>query len=194
MTRAWCVAALLLGVLSPIGSARAQAQEPASASPQSSGSASGASSAPANSSKPKPKKVWTNDNVGEASGSISVVGSASSSGNAGAGGGNAKGRSAATPAAKSSVDPKVIASLREQLRRLDAQLGVVDHQLADLKGASKGDSKNTGGVRQDTWTYDSSSVEEQIQHLQEKKKRLESTIDELLDAARKAGIEPGQLR
>jgi ferritin len=42
--------------------------------------------------------------------------------------------------------------------------------------------------------YDSSSVEEQLQHLQEKKKRIQSTIDELLDAARKAGIEPGDLR
>jgi hypothetical protein len=194
MTRALCVAGLLLAALGPIGSASAQPQEPASASPQSSDSTSGASPAPANWTKPKPKKVWTNDNVGEANGTISVVGSASSSSGSGASGGSLKGRSAATPAPKSSVDPKVIANLREQLRRLDAQLNVVDHQLADLKGASKGESKNTGGVRQDTWIYDSSSVEEQIQHLQEKKKRLESTIDELLDAARKAGIEPGQLR
>jgi len=30
--------------------------------------------------------------------------------------------------------------------------------------------------------------------LQEKKKRLEDAIDQLLDAARKAGIEPGDLR
>ena len=97
-------------------------------------------------------------------------------------------------ATSDSIDPKVVASLREQLRRLQAQLAVVERQYSDLKAQSKGDSKSAGGLRQNTYSYDSSSVEEQLQHLLEKKKRIESTIDELLDAARKAGIEPGDLR
>ena len=56
------------------------------------------------------------------------------------------------------------------------------------------ESKNAGGLQQNTSIYDSSSVAEQLQHLQEKKKRIQGSIDELLDAARKAGIEPGDLR
>jgi len=44
------------------------------------------------------------------------------------------------------------------------------------------------------WQYNSSSVEEQIRHLQEKKANLQAAIDDLLDAARRIGIEPGQLR
>jgi hypothetical protein len=37
-------------------------------------------------------------------------------------------------------------------------------------------------------------VEEQIRHLQEKKANFQTAIDNLLDAARASGIEPGQLR
>jgi hypothetical protein len=183
MIRAVAFAGLFLALTPPIGAtARAQAAT------QTESSAPLSSQAPATSTtKPKPKKVWTNDNVSDASGTISVVGAASNRSGSGS-------KSQSKSAANSSVDAKVIASLRDQLHRLEAQRDIVDRQLSDLKAASKGDSKSTGGVRQDTWSYDSSSVEEQIQHLQEKKKRIESAIDGLLDAARRAGIEPGQLR
>jgi chromosome segregation ATPase len=194
MIRAIAVAGLLF--LSPAltGAAAVPApQDPASASataqtPSSSSSSSTASQpAAATSAKSKPKKVWTNDNVSDASGTVSVVGSTSSSGS---------GRPKAQPKPDSSaqVDPKVLASLRDQLQRLRAQLDIVDRQLSDLKAANKGESRSSTGLNQNTYVYDSSSMEEQIQHLQEKKKRLQATIDELLDAARKAGIEPGQLR
>ena len=77
-------------------------QDSSPASSQTQGSAPVAPSA----SKPKPKKVWTNDNVSDAEGTISVVGSANS------GGSGARGsKSWPKPATKSSVDPKVIASL-----------------------------------------------------------------------------------
>jgi chromosome segregation ATPase len=153
----------------------------------SSSSATTSQPAAATSAKPKPKRVWTNDNVGDASGAISVVGSTSSSGSS---------RPKAQPKSGSGaqVDPKVLASLRDQLQRLQAQLDIVDRQLSDLKAANKGESRSSTGLNQNTYVYDSSSMEEQIQHLQEKKKRLQATIDELMDAARKAGIEPGQLR
>jgi uncharacterized protein YukE len=213
MTRAYTFAGLLILAFVTVGSSAARAQDPANSSSQGSGTSAGsgpgsasgssAASAPAagaTSAKPKPKKVWTNDNVGEAGGTISVVGSASSNKSpagpsAGVGAGSAKARPAGTSAAaKPAVDPKIVAALRDQLQKLQAQLSNVDRQLADLKAASRGESKNTGGVRQDTWSYDSSSMEEQIQHLQDKKKKIETTIDQLFDAARKSGIEPGDLR
>lgn len=165
-----------------------QAQNPApvaSGRPAPSPSSS-SSSAPA---KPKSKKTWTNDNVGDANGTISVVGSANSGSLA---------SKASKPSPKgvtsASVDPKVVASLREQLHRLQAQLNIVEKQYSDLKAQSRGESKSAGGLQANTYNYDSSSVEEQLRHLQDKKKRIEDTIDQLLDAARKAGIEPGDLR
>jgi len=147
------------------------------------------SSSSTSSNKSKSKKTWTNDNVSEVNGTISVVGSANS---AGAGG---KGPKASPKAATSaSIDPKVVASLRDQLHRLEVQRNIIEKQYSDLKAQSKGESKSAGGLQANTFNYDSSSVEEQLRHLQEKKKRIEDAIDQLLDAARRAGIEPGDLR
>jgi hypothetical protein len=197
MTRAIAAAGLLFVLCAPMP-ALARLQDAGKPSSQDQESSSTASTPGAKPAKPRPKKVWTNDNVSDVGGTISVVGSPSNgtggSAAARSSGNNLKGQPKPTNATKASIDPKVVAQLRDQLQRLQSQLAIVERQLSDLKGASKGDSKNTGGVRQDTWSYDSSSVEEQIQHLQEKKKRIEATIDELFDAARKAGIEPGDLR
>jgi hypothetical protein len=181
--RTFAVAGFLFVSPALAGAAKCS-QDPVAASPQTQNQTPTAPQAPApNSTKPKPKKVWTNENVADSGGSISVVGSAGNSPKA-----------QPKPAANTSIDPKVLTSLRDQLQRLQAQLNIVDRELSDLKALSKGDSKHAGGLQTNTWQYNSSSVEEQIRHLQEKKKRLEATIDELLDAARKAGIEPGQLR
>jgi hypothetical protein len=149
--------------------------------------------APPKAPKPKPKRVWTDENLGEAGGTISVVGDAQSA---------PKGQAAQRPQATSApgkapdgvVDARTLAVVRQQLQRLQSNLDQVDRQLAQLKGFSKGDTKNAGGLQKDTWQYNSSSVEEQIRHLQEKKANLQTAIDDLLDAARRIGIEPGQLR
>ncbi len=149
--------------------------------------------APPKAPKPKPKKVWTDENLGDAGGAISVVGDARSA---------SKGQAAQRPQATSApgkapdgaIDARTLAAVRQQLQRLQSNLDQVDRQLAQLKAFSKGDTKNAGGLQKDTWQYNSSSVEEQIRHLQEKKANLQTAIDDLLDAARRIGIEPGQLR
>jgi prefoldin subunit 5 len=92
------------------------------------------------------------------------------------------------------VDAKTLAALRQQLQKLESDLAVVDRQLAQLKGFSKGDSKNAGGLQSDTWQYNSSSVDEQLRQMQQKKSQIQAAIDNLLDAARASGVEPGQLR
>ncbi|HXT76193.1 MAG TPA: hypothetical protein VN780_07855 [Candidatus Eisenbacteria bacterium] len=200
MGREFAVAAsVLLFTAMPIGAASARtpswqdASQPSSQA-QSPASAPAATPAPSSSStsstKPKPKKTWTNDNVSDASGTISVVGSANSATPSGKGS-----KVSPKPAATiESIDPKVVASLRDQLHRLQGQLNIVNKQYSDLKAQSKGEAKSAGGLQANTFNYDSSSVEEQLRRLQEKKKRLEDAIDQLLDAARKAGIEPGDLR
>jgi hypothetical protein len=152
-----------------------------------------ATAAPPKGLKPKPKKVWTDENLGEAGGTISVVGDPKA---------GPKGQAVQRPQAKptpgksrgETVDPRTLEAVRQQLQRLQLNLDQVDQQLAQLKGFSKGYAKNAGGLQRDTWQYNSSSVEEQLRHLQEKKANLQTAIDNLLDAARKSGIEPGQLR
>jgi hypothetical protein len=190
MVRTFAAAACLYVVV-PIAAAHPQDASKPAESARNAGSSASPSSSNANSAKSKAKKEWTNDNLPNSGEGISVVGSASSGRT---GGSSSKSQPKGSPVPRDSIDPKVVASLRDQLRRLEAQLAVVEKQYSDLKAQSKGDSKSAGGLQQNTYMYDSSSVEEQLQHLQEKKKRIQSTIDELLDAARKAGIEPGDLR
>lgn len=183
MTRALAASLLLLSPVLAGGAERPQ--DPASPSSQTQNPPPNATQAPApNATKPKPKKVWTNDNLGDAGGTISVVGGPRS----------ASKTDSNKPPADKGVDPKTLRSLRDQLQRLEAQLAVVDQQLSDLKDFGKGDSKHAGGLSQNTWNYNSSSVDEQIQQLKDKRTKLQTTIDNLLDAARAAGIEPGQLR
>jgi small-conductance mechanosensitive channel len=143
--------------------------------------------AAANTGKPKPKKVWTNDNLGDSNGTISIVGDPNKAQ------GKPQSKAAATSNADKSVSPQVLAKLRDELQKLQAQLTVVDQQLSDLKDLSKGEAKSSGGVKP-SLAYDSSSVDEQIRHLQEKKAKIQGVMDDLYDAARAAGIEPGQLR
>lgn len=183
--------AVLAAFVGSVFAAIAGAQQASSSTPSQASTPATSTSQPpeASSTKPKSKKVWTNDNVSDASGTISVVGSP----NRGSNGGHTA-KSSSQPAPTGSIDPRVVASLRDQLQRLQAQLNVVDRQYSDLKAQSKGESKNAGGLQANTFNYDSSSVDEQLKHLQAKKKRIEDTIDQLMDAARKAGIEPGNLR
>ena len=171
------VSLLLLSVTAAVGG-----QSPDSAMP-----AAQTSAQTSNTAKPKPKKVWTNDNLGDANGTISVVGDPN----------KAQAKPQSKPAASSnadkSVSPQVLAKLRDELQKLQARLTVIDQQLSDLKDLSKGEARSSGGVKPNL-AYDSSSVDEQIRHLQERKAKIQGAMDELYDAARAAGIEPGQLR
>jgi len=164
------------GQLQEAGAPQSQAQSAPPAAPQ---------TPPPNSTKPKPKKVWTNDNLSNSGAGISVVGSDKPASKSDA---NRKSD------ADNSVDPMTLRALREQLQKLEAQRAVIDQQLSNLKGLRKGEVKNAGGLNTNTWTYNSSSIEEQIQQLQAKKSKVQGMIDELLDGARAHGIEPGQLR
>jgi hypothetical protein len=172
-----------------------RAQDPAGGSSQTQNSASAASPTAAQtptSPKPRPKKVWTEDNLGEAGGTISIVGTAPSASK-----NSAQLRPPKAPPGKSSdgsVDAPTLAKLRKELQRLQSDLDVADRQLRDLRDFSKGDSKNAGNLQSDPSRYSTSPVEEQLRHLQEAKGKIQKAIDDLFDAARASGIEPGQLR
>src|SRR5580698_11438785 len=129
MIRALIVSALLAaGMSAAAGNAAAQSQQDADqASASHSASGSGAAS------KPKPKKVWTNDDMSEVTGTISVVGTPQqqkptntpskipSFQPAVPSAGNPK-QASATKSSDDTVDPKVLAQLRQQLQKLQANI------------------------------------------------------------------------
>ena len=128
----------------------------------------------------KTKKVWTNDNMGEVSGSaISQVGDARNS---------SPGNSSAKPASS-----QVVAAFRKQLATLQVQLVGVEKQIADLKSFSKGETPGANGMQLHKG-YSTEPVGDQVRKLEEKRKSLAAQMDAVFDAARKRGIEPGQLR
>jgi hypothetical protein len=137
------------------------------------------SSSNANSTPPTTKKVWTNDNLAHGGGKISVVGD------------NHNQKYTATPVKP--ADPATVSKIRESLKKLQTQLDGVDQQLTAFKDFQEGETvtKSSDDIPPG---YTRVPVNQQIPVLQEKRKKLQSQIDELLDEARKKGIEPGQLR
>ena len=107
--------------------------------------------------------------------------------------GNAK-QAATAKSGTDSVDPKTLAQLKQQLQKLQANIDQLDKQIEGLKDASRGDSKNLGILKSDPSQYSMEPVPDQIKSLEAKKSGLQAAMDQLLDAARASGIEPGQLR
>jgi hypothetical protein len=201
MIRALIVSMALLTAGMMVDAANAEAQSQQGSDPTSAAAGTSGSGAVA---KPKPRKVWTNDDMSEVTGTISVVGmpqqkqpitpsKISSLQPAGP----VKASAAKTPDAKTkndSVDPKALAQLREQLQKLQAGIDQLDRQITQLKDASHGNSKNMGVLTSDPSQYSMEPVPDQIKALEAKKASLQGAMDQLLDAARASGIEPGQLR
>jgi len=129
----------------------------------------------------KAKKVWTNENLTEVSGSaISQIGAA-------------KNGASRKSAASKPASAQVVASFRKHLATLQAQLTDMDKQIADLKSFSKGEYSHANGLQMHK-SYTMEPVQDQILNLEEKRKILAAQMDSVFDAARKRGIEPGQLR
>jgi hypothetical protein len=151
------------------------------ASPQKPAEQESQTAVPPPAERKKTKKVWTNDDLGGASGSaISEAGNEQNN-----------------PAAKSpTVKPSTAqqaAAFRKQLAALQAQLASVEKQIADLKSFNKGETPGANGLQMHK-AYTMEPIENQLQKLEEKRKSLAEQIDGVFDAARKRGIEPGQLR
>jgi hypothetical protein len=179
------------------------ALSPALAAPQSSSSNSQASNTnsaaqdssstkqdPAAKTATKPKKVWTNDEISSAggAGAISVVGNE-----------NPKGAKtgrvdrSTTENGTSSTQERQIATYRDRLRQLRAQMDAADKKISDLRNFKAENTSPAGGINMKQG-YSMTPVEDQVKQLEEKKKQLQAQIDDLEDRARKNGIEPGQLR
>jgi hypothetical protein len=129
----------------------------------------------------KTKKVWTNENLTDVSGSpISQIG-------------DAKNGASRKSAAAKTAGSQVAVSFRKRLAAFQMQLADMDTQIADLKSFAKGESSRTGGLQMHK-RYTMEPVQDQILKLEERRKIVAAKMDAVFDAARKRGIEPGQLR
>jgi phage I-like protein len=127
---------------------------------------------------PKPKKIYTNDDLNDKS-VISVVGDPR----------NQK----YTPSPPKSADSAATLKMKASLEKLQEQLDDLNKQLAALGDFQKGDSVSKGGYPLNKG-YTRVPVDQQIIALGEKKKKIETQMDAILEEARKKGVEPGQLR
>jgi hypothetical protein len=156
------------------------ANTPAQSSPSSAPKVSdGSASTSASAATTATKKVWTNDNLRDANGNVSVVGDKRNQ------------KYNMTPAQP--ADPATVARIRQNLQKLEGQLDDVNKQITAYKQFEEGETVPDSG--QDiSKGYTRTPVNQQIAKLQGKKKDLQRQIDELIDEARKKGVEPGQLR
>lgn len=149
----------------------------------------GATPAPPAPPLKKPKKVWTDDDLSSLGGaSISVVGTPAQPGK------NSSPHPDSETAREAAREKETeIARLREALRKLRADLAQLDKQIADLHSFQQGTPSSSPGVQRNR-RLNSASPEEQLRQLEQKKTQLQTRIDALEDAARKAGLSPGDLR
>jgi hypothetical protein len=131
-----------------------------------------ASTAPA----AKPKKVWTNEDI-KGAGSVSVIGDAR----------NQK-YTMTKPA-----DPAMIAKYRTSLQKLQKQVADANERIQEYKEFESGKPAPDAG-RDMSHGYNRTPVDQQIANLEAKKKLLQEQMDAIYDAARKDGIESGQLK
>jgi hypothetical protein len=133
----------------------------------------------------KPKKVWTNDEISSAGGpgAISVVGSSNTE----------KNRGSAKPSATGSQHDRQSASYRDRLRQLNDQLAATDKQISDLRNFKAENASASGGINM-SHRYTTTSVEDQVKTLEDKRNQLQAQVEAVEDEARKNGVEPGQLR
>jgi hypothetical protein len=145
------------------------AQNPSTASPPAT------TTSPAN----PPRKVWTNDDVTGTKSGVSVVGDKRNLNYH---------LSPAHPADGATVD-----RIKKNLQKLQGQLDEVNSKLKSYKQFENGDAVSKG-ERDISKGYSRTPVDQQMTQLLDKKNELEGQIGDLLDEARKKGIDPGQLR
>ncbi len=156
-------------------------QTPAPATPQTaSRDANAAGAAASDQTKKKTKKVWTNEEMSSVDGSISVVGDSSPSHHA---------EGAINPTDGNNAER--IAAYRKLILQYRRQMDALDKQITDFRNFKP---DNSSGGMDPHGRYSMTFAEDRIKQLEEKKKQIQAKIDAIEEAARKEGIEPGQLR
>ena len=175
---------LLLGGVLP-ALCRAQSEQQATPPP-----ASQPATPAANSQTPPPagktektRKVWTNDEVGDLRGPVSVVGTKHSV------------ERATQPSQSGAADGRrgKVQRYRAAIATLRKKIDAVDQQIAQYKNFKADNSSPSGGINPHRG-YSMLPPDERVKQLEEKKKQMLTSIEELENQAKKEGIEPGELR
>jgi hypothetical protein len=136
--------------------------------------------------KKKPKKVWTDDDISSVKGGVSVVGDAKASSE------KQSDKSSATPAGDE-VRQKQIQNYRDQIQQYQSQMDAIDKRISQLRNFKAENTAPSGGINPNQG-YNMVPVEDQVKQLEEKKKQLQSKIDDTEAEAHKNGIDSGELR
>jgi hypothetical protein len=165
------------------------AQSPDSRSPTSpkpSDTAAGAAT-DASAEKKKPKKIWTNEEIGSVKGDVSVVCDSNSSPNK-----TADKRPSAGGAGD--AHQQQVQGYRDRIQECQSQIDAIDDKrIAQLKNFKAENTAPSGGINP-SQGYNMVPREDQVKQLEEKKKQLQSKIDDTEIEARKNGIDSGDLR
>jgi hypothetical protein len=125
------------------------------------------------------KKIWTNENLASAKGDVSVVGD--------------KRNQSYHMGSGQPADPATVARIKKDLEKLQTQLDDVNSKLKSYKEFQEGEPVSKG-ERDLSKGYSRIPVDQQMEKLLKKKKELQTQTGDLVDEARKKGIDPGQLR
>jgi multidrug efflux pump subunit AcrB len=155
-----------------------QPPAPAPAAPQT--ASPDANAAATDQAKKKTKKVWTNEEMTSVGGNISVVGDSSQSRHSEETTNSAKGNNA-----------QRIETYRRLILQYRKQMDALDRQIAEFRNFK---ADNSSGGMNPHGRYTMTPSEDRIKQLEDKKKQIQAKIDAIEEAARKEGIEPGQLR
>ena len=155
--------------------------QPHSPSPAATPEANASSATTLNQTKKKPKKVWTNEEMSSVGGNISVVGDASRS--------HHDHDEAVTPTNANTAQR--IDGYRRQILQLRGQLDAIDKQITAFHNSKPGEATTGMDPR---LRYTTTSPEDRVKQLEDKKRQIQAKIDALEEAARKEGIEAGELR
>lgn len=134
----------------------------------------------------KPKKVWTNDEIGSVKGGVSVVGDGKQA---------EPSRAAAEDSSGDSRDAgaETVRKYRDQIRQLRDQIAAADRRIEQLKSFKGENTSPSAGININKG-YNMVPVEEQVKQLEEKKRKLETKIEDVEVEAKKNGVDPGELR
>jgi len=139
------------------------------------------------SEKKKPNKVWTNDEIGSVKGPVSVVGDS---------------RRSKTNLGNNQSDnfdnseeehEQRVADCRNQIANLQSRIEAIDKRIAQLKNFKAENTSPSGGINP-YQGYNMVPVEDQVKQLEDRKKQIQASIDDIENEARKNGIDPGELR
>jgi hypothetical protein len=142
---------------------------------------------PAGAEKKKPKKVWTNDEIGSLSGQISVVGTPDQTKT------EKPSAKASDAAANPDAHQQQVDRYKEQMKQYQAQIDAADKQIDKLKNFKGENTAPADGITP-TQASTMTPPEDQRKQLEDKKKQLQTKMDDTELEARKNGVSTSELR